>query len=141
MLMRTDPFGELDRWAQSLLTAPGRPAAMPIDAYRHGDAVVVQADLPGVQADSIDVAVENNVLTVRAERPQSAPEGTELVVAERPDGVFARRLFLGEGLDAEHIDADYSAGVLTLRLPVAEHARPRKIQIRTQDKVPATIPG
>ena len=141
MLMRTDPFGELDRWARALLTAPGRPAAMPIDAYRHGDAFVVQADLPGVQPGSIDVTVENNVLTVRAERPQSAPQGTEPVVAERPAGVFTRHLILGEGLDAEHIDADYTAGVLTLRLPVAEYARPRKIQISTQDKVPAAIAG
>jgi HSP20 family protein len=141
MLMRTDPFGELDRWARSLLAAPGRPATMPFDAYRQGDAFVVHFDLPGVQTDSIEVTVENNVLTVRAERPRRVPDGTEPMAEERPAGVFSRQLLLGDNLDTGHIEADYTAGVLTLRLPVAEQARPRKIAISTHDKAPAAITG
>ncbi|HLH81822.1 MAG TPA: Hsp20/alpha crystallin family protein [Trebonia sp.] len=137
MLMRTDPFREFDRWAQSLLGTPVRPAAMPVDAYRTDDALFVHLDLPGVKAGSIDVTVDKDTLTVRAERAQSAPEGTEFIIAERPAGVFSRQLFLGDGLDTEHIEAHYADGVLTLRLPIAEHAKPRKIEVGSQDKVPA----
>jgi HSP20 family protein len=132
MLMRTDPFRELDRLNQQFFSANGtltRPAAMPMDAYRAGDAYVVAFDLPGVHPDSIDLDVEQNVLTVKAERPGPAADGAEYQVTERPRGVFSRQLFLGEALDAEHIQANYAAGVLTLRIPVAERAKPRKIAI------------
>jgi HSP20 family protein len=132
MLMRTDPFRELDRLTQQLLGANGttaRPAVMPMDAYRDGESFVVHFDIPGVDPSSIDLDVERNVLTVRAERAPRGPDGVEYQVAERPRGVFSRQLFLGETLDAERIEASYDAGVLTLRVPIAEQAKPRKISI------------
>lgn len=131
MLMRTDPFREFDRLAQQVFgTAPtGRPAAMPMDAYRAGDDFIVHFDLPGIDPETIELDVERNVLNVRAERRSPAPEGAETVLAERPTGAFTRQLFLGETLDTERIDASYDVGVLTLRIPVAEQAKPRRIQI------------
>ena len=129
MLMRTDPFRDLDRLAQQVLGTPARPAAMPIDAYRRGDEFVVEFDLPGVDADSIELTVEKNVLTVHAERRRVGRRGVELLVGERPHGTFSRQLFLGDTLDTERIEADYVDGVLTLRLPVAEKAKPRRVEI------------
>ncbi|MFC9219661.1 Hsp20/alpha crystallin family protein [Streptomyces hygroscopicus] len=129
MLMRTDPFRELDRLTQQLLGTPAHPAAMPMDAFRAGDTFVVELDLPGVDPETIDLDVERNVLTVKAERRPSADEGAEVMVAERPTGSFSRQLFLGETLDSERIDASYDAGVLRLTIPVAEEAKPRKIAI------------
>ncbi|WP_345624158.1 Hsp20/alpha crystallin family protein [Streptomyces ziwulingensis] len=129
MLMRTDPFREIDRLAQQVFTQTPRPSAMPMDAYRSGDDFVVHFDLPGIDPESIDLDVERNVLSVRAERRSPAPEGAEPVVAERPTGTFTRQLFLGDTLDTDRIDASYDAGVLTLRIPVAEQAKPRRIQI------------
>ncbi|MFE9171536.1 Hsp20/alpha crystallin family protein [Streptomyces kebangsaanensis] len=128
MLMRSDPFRELDRLAQQVF-GPTRPGAMAMDAYRSGDDFVVHFDLPGVDPETIDLDVERNVLNIHAERRSPAPEGVELIVAERPTGTFSRQLFLGETLDTDRIDASYEAGVLTLRIPVAEQAKPRKIQI------------
>ena len=132
MLMRTDPFRELDRLAQQFFGATGttaRPAVMPMDAYRSGSEYVVEFDLPGVAPDSIDLDVERNVLTVRAERRSDYGDDVEMQVSERPRGVFSRQLFLGDILDAEHIQAGYDAGVLTVRIPIAEQAKPRKIEI------------
>jgi HSP20 family protein len=133
MLMRTDPFRELDRLTQQVFGGTGtwsRPTAMPMDAYRAGDEFVVVFDLPGVAPDAIELDVERNVLTVKAERrPVVTGENVEMQVAERPLGVFSRQLFLGESLDTERIQAAYDAGVLTLRIPVAEQAKPRKIAI------------
>jgi HSP20 family protein len=130
MLMRTDPFRDLDRLTQQVFGTTARPAVMPMDAWRDGDEFVVEFDLPGVDPDSIDLDVERNVLTVRAERP--AREGTgEMVAAERPRGVFSRQLFLGDTLDLERIVANYGAGVLTLKVPVAQKAKPRKITINS----------
>jgi len=134
MLMRTDPFRELDRLTQQVFgNLPGtwsRPTAMPMDAYRAGDEFVVAFDLPGVSPDAIELDVERNVLTVKAERrPTVGGDNVEMQVAERPFGVFSRQLFLGEALDTEHVSASYDAGVLTLRIPVAEQAKPRKIEI------------
>lgn len=139
MLMRTDPFRQLDRLAEEVFGTPTRPAAMPIDAYRKGDTFTVQFDLPGVQADSIDLTVEHNVLTVRAERARSTTDGAEWIVGERPQGTFSRQLFLGETLDTDNIEAGYVDGVLTLHIPVAESAKPRKVSISTKQKVPASI--
>jgi HSP20 family protein len=138
MLMRTDPFRELDRLTQQVFgNAPGtwtRPTAMAMDAYRSGEEFVVAFDLPGVSPDAIELDVERNVLTVKAERrPVATGEHVEMQVAERPLGVFSRQLFLGDTLDAEHIDAAYEAGVLTLRIPIAEKAKPRKIAIANTD--------
>ena len=133
MLMRTDPFRELDRLAQQVLGTANRPAAMPMDAWRDGDTFEVEFDLPGVRPDSINLDVERNVVTVRAER--AALDGTlEMLASERPRGVFSRQLVLGENLDTEQIQASYDSGVLTLRIPVAEKAKPRKISIATKEK-------
>jgi HSP20 family protein len=132
MLMRTDPFRELDRLTQQFFGANGtstRPAVMPMDAFRSGNEYVVQFDLPGVAPDSIDLDVERNVLTVKAERNLGYGEGAEVEVAERPRGVFSRQLFLGDTLDVDSISASYDSGVLTLRVPIAEQAKPRKIAI------------
>jgi HSP20 family protein len=129
MLMRTDPFRDLDRLAQQVLGTPTRPAAMPIDAYRKGDEFVVEFDLPGVAADSIDLTVERNVLTVHAQRRRPETDKVELLVGERPQGTFSRQLFLGDTLDTDHLEAAYTDGVLTLRLPVAERAKPRRVPI------------
>ncbi|WP_116244309.1 Hsp20/alpha crystallin family protein [Nocardiopsis sp. FIRDI 009] len=133
MLMRTDPFREFDRITQRMLGDVARPVAMPMDAYRDGDTFIVHFDLPGVRADSIDLEIERNVLTVKAERADTAEKGREMVVAERPSGTFSRELFLGESLDADNISAEYVDGVLTLRVPVAEQAKPRKISISEGD--------
>ena len=134
MLMRTDPFRELDRLTQQVFgNVPGtwsRPTAMPMDAYRVGDEFVVAFDLPGVSPDAIELDVERNVLTVKAERrPTAAGDNVEMQVAERPLGAFSRQLFLGDTLDTDHIDASYDAGVLTLRIPIAERAKPRRISV------------
>jgi HSP20 family protein len=140
MLMRTDPFRDLDRLAQQVFgtATPGtwsRPTAMPMDAYRSGDEFVVHFDLPGVTPDAVDIDVDRNVLTVKAERrPLTADGDVEMQVSERPLGVFSRQLFLGDALDAEHIRASYENGVLTLRLPVAERAKPRKVSIMSGDE-------
>ncbi|WP_223830526.1 Hsp20/alpha crystallin family protein [Nocardiopsis quinghaiensis] len=115
--------------AQRLLDGSVHPAAMPMDAYRDDDSLVVHFDLPGVRADSIDLEIERNGLTVRAERTGAAVEDRETVVAERPSGTFSRQLFLDEALDLDNVTADHTDGVLTLRVPVAEQARPRKISI------------
>ncbi|GAA1831070.1 Hsp20/alpha crystallin family protein [Microlunatus capsulatus] len=133
MLMRTDPFRDLDRLTQQVFGTPARPALMAMDAWREGDTFAVEFDLPGIDVDSIDLDVERNVLTVRADRP--AREGiAELVAAERPRGVFSRQLILGDNLDTEHIQASYDAGVLRLQIPVAEKAKPRKIAVTSSDE-------
>jgi len=128
MLMRTDPFRELDRVAQQVFGTTARPAAMPIDAYRKGDEFVVMFDLPGVDPGSINLTVERNVLTVHAERRRSEEE-VELLIGERPQGTFSRQLFLAETLDTERIAAEYTDGVLRLRIPVREQAKPRRVDI------------
>ncbi|AIJ25606.1 Hsp20/alpha crystallin family protein [Amycolatopsis methanolica] len=136
MLMRTDPFRELDRLTQQVFGQGSgtwsRPAMMPMDAYRAGDEFVVVFDLPGVSPDAIELDIERNVLTVKAERrPSTAGDNVEMQVAERPLGVFSRQLFLGDTLDTDNIKANYESGVLTLRIPVAEAAKPRKIAIES----------
>jgi HSP20 family protein len=133
MLMRTDPFRDLDRLTQQLLGTAARPAAMPMDAWRHGDSFYICLDLPGINPDSIDLTVEQNVLTVRADRAPVQADGAQVIVAERPSGTFTRQVFLGETLDADHITADYTAGVLTLTIPVHEDAKPRTIQVTSSD--------
>jgi len=129
MLVRTDPFRELDLLAQQLLNTAPRPAMMPIDAYRKDDTFFVHFDLPGVDPDRIELTIEQNTLTVRAERPGPDEENVEMLVAERPRGLFARQLLLSDTLDRDRIEADYDAGVLTLRIAVAEQATPRRVQV------------
>jgi HSP20 family protein len=132
MLMRTDPFRDLDRLTQQLLGTTVRPAAMPMDAYRKGDTFFILLDMPGTDLDSIDLTVEQNVLTVHAQRTGVADD-VEMIVAERPTGTFTRQVFLGDTLDADDIAADYTAGVLTLQIPVREEAKPRKVAISSKD--------
>lgn len=132
MLLRTDPFRDLDRLTQQMFGAPGRPALMAMDAWRDGDEFVVEFDLPGVAPDAIDIDVERNVLTVRATRP-AAGEQQDVVASERPRGVFSRQVILGDTLDTDHVRAGYDAGVLVLRIPISDRAKPRKIAIATAD--------
>jgi HSP20 family protein len=141
MLMRTDPFRDLDRLTQQAFGTRGtmaRPSVVPMDAWRDGDRFIVEFDLPGVEPSSIDLDVERNVVTIRAERAARASDA-ELIAAERPRGVFSRQLILGDNLDTEHIDASYAAGVLTLRIPVAEKAKPRKISVTSRGEDRQTI--
>jgi HSP20 family protein len=136
MLMRSDPFRELDRLTQQVFGTHGtlaRPAVMPMDAWRDGHTFYVEFDVPGASPDSIDLDVERNVVTVKAERPVRASDA-ELIAAERARGIFSRQLVLGDNLDTEHITASYEAGVLTLQIPVAEQAKPRKISITGKSK-------
>jgi len=139
MLMRTDPFRDLDRWTQQVLGTAARPAVMPMDAWREGDEFIVEFDLPGVSEDSLNLDVERNVLTVHAQRP-SLNQDREMVSAERPRGVFSRQLFLGETLDADQIQANYHNGVLRLSIPVAEKAKPRRIKIASSDEKRSITP-
>jgi HSP20 family protein len=138
-LVRSDPFRDVDRLFQQLWSAQAsngvRSMAMPMDAYRKDDSFLIMLDLPGVTADAIELTVEDNVLTVRAERPvPPASEGVESVIAERSFGTFARQISLGTNLDVEHIRAEYEAGVLTLAIPVAEHAKPRRIEVNDRSE-------
>ena len=141
MLMRFDPFREFDRLAEQVAAGAGQgPRTFPMDAYRRGEQFVVQFDLPGVDADSIDMTVEKNVLTINAERRFDRQQGDEILVAERPQGRYTRQLFLGDTLDADNIQANYEAGVLTLTIPVAEAAKPRRVQVTSGDEAAAIQP-
>jgi HSP20 family protein len=139
MLLRsTDPFRDFDRLTQQVFGptwgTTNRPAVMPMDAWREGDRFVIEFDLPGVAKESIDLDVERNVLTVRAER--LARNGDwETLASERPKGAFSRQLVLGDNLDLDRIEAGYADGVLRLVVPVAERAKPRKIEISGSDTV------
>ena len=129
MLLRsTDPFRDFDRLANQLLGTSNRPAAMPMDAWRQGDVFQIEFDLPGVSPEAIDLDVERNVLTVRAERVGRNGDW-EMLASERPRGVFSRQLVLGDNLDLDQIEAHYDAGVLRLSVPVAERAKPRRIEV------------
>ncbi|WP_308465174.1 Hsp20/alpha crystallin family protein [Rathayibacter soli] len=134
MLLQHDPFRELDRLTQQVFGTVARPTSMPLDAWREGDDFLVELDLPGIDPDKLDIDVERNVLTVRAERLSHMPDAVNAVAAERSWGVFARQLVLGDALDTDKVDADYTAGVLRLRIPIAEQAKPRKISITRGDK-------
>ena len=131
MLMRFDPFRELDSLSQALANAPSisRSTLMAMDAYRDGDRLIIKLDLPGIDPNSIELTVEKNVLTVTAERELSPSCGQEYIVSERRQGKFTRQVFLGDSLDAEHVEASYDLGVLTLTVPVLEQAKPRRVQV------------
>ena len=132
MLMRTDPFREFDRLTQQVFGngTTSRPVVMPMDAWREGDVFVLEFDLPGIHPDSLDIDVERNVLTIKAERPARHGDW-EPLASERPKGLFSRQLVLGDNLDLDRIEASYDAGVLRLVVPVAERAKPRKIAVET----------
>jgi HSP20 family protein len=139
MLMRFDPFRELDRLPVQLASPGARaPRAFPMDAYRRGEQFIIQFDLPGVEPAAIDLTVEQNVLTVRAERRFEPREGDEVVVAERPHGTYGRQVFLGETLDSENLQANCEHGVLTLMIPVAATAKPRRVPVGGRQE-PETI--
>ncbi|MEL4317486.1 Hsp20/alpha crystallin family protein [Leifsonia sp. YIM 134122] len=133
MLLQHDPFRELDRLTQQVFGTSARPTSMPLDAWRDGDDFVVELDLPGIDQDKLDIDVERNVLTIRAERFSHMPDAANAVAAERSWGVFSRQLVLGDALDTGKVDADYQAGVLRLRIPIAEQAKPRKISITRRE--------
>ncbi len=128
LLRNTDPFRDFDRLTQQLLGTTNRPVVMPMDAWREGDRFVIEFDLPGVRPETIDLDVERNVLTVSAERVARNGDW-EMLASERPRGRFSRQLVLGDNLDLDRIEAGYDAGVLRLTVPVAEKAKPRKIQV------------
>ncbi len=135
MVMRFDPFRDIDRLTQQITGAMRYQAtSIPMDAYRRGDTVFVHFDLPGADPSSIDIRVEQNALTVRAERFFEEREGDEALVRERPEGAFSRQMFLGQHLDLERIQASYDHGVLTLTIPVAETAKPRRIEVQSSGR-------
>jgi len=135
MLLQHDPFRDLDRLTQQVFGTMTRPSSMPLDAWRDGDEFVVELDLPGIDPDKLDIDVERNVLTIKAERLSRIPDAVDAVASERPWGVFSRQLVLGDSLDTEKVDADYTAGVLRLRIPIAEKAKPRKISVASRDAI------
>jgi HSP20 family protein len=128
--MRFDPSRDLDRLAQQAFGGGVEIRSIPMDAYRRGDAVFVHFDLPGIDSNTIDLTVEQNVLSVSAERVYDRREGDQIIAKERPVGVFERQMFLGEHLDPERLQASYEQGVLTIQIPVAPEAKPRRIEIR-----------
>ena len=129
-VLRFDPFRDFDRLvAEQVAGLRGAPRSVPRDAYRRADQFLIHLDLPGVDPDAIELTVEQNMLTVKAERRFEPVEDDELVITERPQGTFTRQLLLGESLDTDRLEADYDQGVLTLRIPVAEAAKPRRVEI------------
>jgi HSP20 family protein len=142
-VLRFDPFAELDRLSEQMggSRRSGSARSFPMDAYRRRDRFFVHLDLPGVDSDSIELTSEQNVLTIRAERRFDVEDGDELVVNERPQGIYSRQLFVSDALDLDQIKARYENGVLTLELPVAEQAKPRRIQIGGGESEPQTIEG
>lgn len=142
-VLRYDPFRDLGRLTEELLggSARGASRSLPMDAYRRGDRFFVHLDLPGVEGESVELTCEQNVLTVEAERRFERQEDDQIVVAERPEGAFRRQLFLSDALDPDRIEARYEDGVLTIEIPVAEQAKPRRIEVSGSDRGPQTIEG
>ena len=128
-MLRFDPFRDLDRLTNQMVSGVRTPALMPMDAWRDGDTYRVALDLPGVDASSIELSVDRSSLTVHAQRQASFGQGSAVLVAERPQGSFTRQLVLGEGLDADQVRADYLNGVLHLTIPVKQSAQPRRIEV------------
>jgi HSP20 family protein len=140
MLMQTDPFRDFDALFNRFSGRAGSPATtMPMDAFRRGNDVWVFIDLPGVKADDLEISVERNVLTLAARRDWQRQDGDRPYVNERPRGSFRRQITLGEGLDLEHLEADLHDGVLSIRIPVAEQAKPRKIAVGVRTSAPEAI--
>ena len=139
MLLRWDPFRELDRLTEQTFRGVPQMAALPMDAYKQGESFVIHFDLPGADPESIELTVEKNVLTVKAQRTWERTEGDEVIVAERRHGSFQRQLFLGETLDTDHVDARYNDGVLTVTIPLAEKAKARKVDISLGSGQPKAV--
>jgi HSP20 family protein len=138
-VIRFDPFQDFDRLTRQMLGTGRGPRSMPMEAYRRGDQFFIHLDLPGVSPDDVDLTVERNVLSVRAERRSFWQEGDDVVVDETPQGTFSRQLFVGDNLDAGRLEASFDQGVLTLTIPVAEQAKPRKVQIATESRQPQPV--
>ena len=138
-VIRFDPFQDFDRLTRQMLGTGRGPRSMPMEAYRRGDQFVIHLDLPGVSPDDVDLTVERNVLSVRAERRSFWQEGDDVVVDETPQGTFSRQLFVGDNLDAGRLEASFDQGVLTLTIPVAEQAKPRKVQIAAEPRQPQPV--
>jgi HSP20 family protein len=138
-IMRFDPFRDLDRISQELFGASRALRAIPMEAYRRGDTFYVHFDLPGVNPSEVEVTAERNVVSVRASRESPRQEGDEVMVDERPHGSFSRQIILGENLDAERMQASYDQGVLTLMIPVAEQAKPRRVEVSGQAGSPQQV--
>lgn len=134
MLVRYDPFREIDRFTDQLFGNAGRAPFVPMDAVRRDDAVELFFDLPGVAPDSIDVTVEKNVLTVKAERTWYPQEGEEALARERVHGSYTRQVLLGDALDADGVDASYEHGVLKVHVPVSERAKARKVEVQVGER-------
>ena len=128
MIVAIEPLGQPDRSAQHISNTAGKQT-MPMDAYRDGDQLIVHFDIPGIDPDSLELNVENNVLTVKANRPRPQIEDSQWLVSERLHGTFTCQLHLSDGLDLDKIQADYDKGVLTIRVPVAKEAKTRRIEI------------
>ena len=142
MLLRFDPFREFDRLTQAPWGQPNghHRSFLPMDAFRRGEEFVLAFDLPGVDPSTIEATVEKNVLTVKAERRWARGEGDEVLVSERPQGSFTRQVFLSEALDTAKVNAQYANGVLTVTIPVADAAKPRRVEIAVgEDSAPQAI--
>lgn len=139
MLMRYDPFREIDRFTNGFFGHLNWTPSMPMDAVRKDDHVEFRFDLPGVRPESIDLTVERNVLTVKAERSWETEEGSETLARERGRGTYFRQIRLGEALDADHVEARYEDGVLHVTVPVAEAAKPRKVEIQSGQSQPLEV--
>lgn len=137
MLVRFDPFRELDRVWESMGTTA--PRSFPMNAVRRGDALHLSFDLPGFSAEQVDLTVERNQLTITAERRWEKQDGEQWLVAERPSGTFRREVLLGENLDADRLEASFHDGILEITVPVAEAAKPRKIQLTANGSKPEAI--
>jgi HSP20 family protein len=138
-ILRFDPFQEFDRFSRQMLGSGRGPRSMPMEAYRRGDQFFIHLDLPGVNPDNVQLTVERNVVAVRAERRPFWQEGDEVLVDETPQGTFGRQLFLGDNLDAGRLEASFDQGILTLTIPVAEQAKPRRIQVSSQSRGPQQV--
>lgn len=132
-MLRFDPFSEFDALTRSLLssqTGSSRsPRFMPMDLCKIDDHYLLTADLPGVDPGSVDVNVDNGMLTISAHRTARSEDGAQWLTSERFFGTYRRQLALGEGIDTDAISATYENGVLTVTIPLAERAKPRKIEV------------
>jgi HSP20 family protein len=138
-VLRFDPFQEFDRLSRQMLGSGRGPRPMPMEAYRRGDQFFIHLDLPGVNPDDVELTVERNVVSVRAERRSLWREGDEVLVDETPQGSFGRQLFLGDNLDSSRLEASFDQGILTLTIPVAEQAKPRRIQVNARSRGPQPV--
>jgi HSP20 family protein len=138
-LLRFDPFAGSERLTQQMMRERQEPRPIPMSAVRRGDQVVAYFDLPGVSPEDVDITVERNIVTIRAERRPAHQEGDEVIVDERPYGIFTRQVFLGDSLDLDAMTADYSGGELRLTIPVSAKAKPRRIELHSSDREPQQV--